>query len=80
MKSLWFSILLLAGACSQDVAPSKPVSKNISLDDSTVLILVEGKETTSKELLLLDTERIESIEVLKGDEHVRKYTSKEYKV
>jgi hypothetical protein len=78
MKTMMFIMLLMASACAPEVAPSNSEAKNLKLDDKRVLILVDGKETTSAELNAIDVNKIDSMSVIKGVDEVKKFTTKDY--
>ena len=80
MKYLFFLIysLLLAACAPQEVVPTTASQKELSLDDTRVLILVDGKAVSTKTLQALDPNQIISIEIIKNPADVHKYTSANY--
>lgn len=70
-------LLLLAACAPQEIAPVTS-QKKLSLDDTRVLILVDGKQVSTQTLQALDPGQIMSIEVIKNSDDVRKYTSAPY--
>jgi hypothetical protein len=55
-----------------------PVESAQTIDDSKVLILLDEKQISKKELEKLNPENIESIEVIKDKAEVMKYTKDNY--
>jgi hypothetical protein len=49
-----------------------------SIDDSKVLLILDGKEITQSELESIDPNDVETIEVIKDQEKVKEFTLKKY--
>jgi L-asparaginase/Glu-tRNA(Gln) amidotransferase subunit D len=88
-KFIYIILIVLISSCSSkklisvsstDEPSSQDLSKNEikPLNESNVLILLDGKEITKEETKNLDTNNIDSIEVIKNKESIKIYTDKAY--
>ena len=75
-----FSIQSCASKKSQIIVNEKTVTKqyNINNSDKNILYIIDGKEVSANEIKNLDTDKIDSITVLKDKKEITKYTDKKY--
>ena len=77
-----FTLLLVSCATKKNtiVINNEVISKNYTdhKSKSNILYLIDGKEVTENFIKTLETHKIESLTVFKGDKEVAKYTDKKY--
>lgn len=75
-----FSIQSCASKKSQIVVNEKTVTKQYDVNNSgkNILYFIDGKEVSANEIKKLDTDKIDSITVLKDQKEVAKHTNKKY--
>jgi hypothetical protein len=75
-----FSIQSCASKKSQIVVNEKVISKKYDneISNKNILYLIDGKEVSSNDIKKLETRNIASMDVIKDQKEIAKYTAKKY--